>query len=363
LSTEVSAQWAAQEFLRRKRARASLIEYSQSIDIPGVPQLDSPADIQDEETPIIFDAQGRPIGGGKLINRYEQKPIAYTPVESRLAIHHRVMMNAIQQCIVTPRGRLILLAPPGAAKSTYVDVVGGSWAMGRKPNTQVIIGSYATGIAVKQSRKLRSVVRQPGWSAIWDKRPILSDDQRALDDWSLSNGSSMMAAGMLAGITGNRCDLLILDDPVANREQADSATIREKIYAEYIDTAMTRAKPWMSVIIVMTRWQEDDLVGAILPENYEGESGMIQGRDGQLWNVVCIPAESEREDDVLGRKVGAFLWPEWFPREHWTTWRDNPRAARTWAALFQQRPAPYGGVHFNREMFQYYNADLPRSDN
>lgn len=348
MTTTVSPEWAAQEYLRRKRARSSLLEYSQAIDIPGVPSLD----FEDEEDPTT----------GKLINRYEQRPITYEPVEMRIAIHHAIMMQHIQKCIETRRGRLIILAPPGAAKSTYVSVVGASWAMGRKKNTQVILGSYATGIATKQSRKVRSIVRDPRYTAIWDGRPALLDDQRAIDDWSLTNGSSLMAAGMLAGITGNRCDLLLLDDPVANREQADSATIREKIYAEYIDTAMTRAKPWMSVIIVMTRWQEDDLVGSILPENYEGESGMIHGRDGQYWDVVCIPAEAEREDDILGRKPGDFLWPEWFPREHWTTWRDNPRAARTWAALFQQRPAPYGGVHFNREMFKYYNANLPRSD-
>lgn len=348
MTISVTPEWAAQEYLRRKRARASLIEYSQAIDIPGVPTLD----FEDEEDPTT----------GKLVNRYEVKPISYEPVETRIAIHHAIMMQKIQKCIETRRGRLIILAPPGSAKSTYVSVVGASWAMGRKKNTQVILGSYATGIAAKQSRKVRSIVRDPRYSAIWNGRPQLLDDQRAIDDWSLTNGSSLMAAGMLAGITGNRCDLLLLDDPVANREQADSPTIREKIYAEYIDTAMTRAKPWMSVIIVMTRWQEDDLVGSILPENYEGESGMIHGRDGQYWDVVCIPAEAEREDDILGRKPGEFLWPEWFPREHWTTWRDNPRAARTWAALFQQRPAPYGGVHFNREMFQYYNPALPRSD-
>jgi len=345
--TSVSPEWAAQEFLRRKRARVSLVEYSQSIDIPGVPLVDT-LDEEDER--------------GKLKNPLEAQPTLYTKVETRIALHHVVMMRAIQLAIETPRGRLIILAPPGAAKSTYVTVVGSSWAMGRKPNTQVIAASYATGIAAKQSRKVRSIVRDPRYSALWDGRPILSDDQRAIDDWSLSNGSSFMAAGMLAGITGNRCDLLLIDDPVANREQADSSTIREKIYAEYIDTAMTRAKPWMSTIIVMTRWQEEDLVGTILPENYEGESGLIHGRDGQHWNVVCIPAEAEREDDVLGRAPGEFLWPEWYPRQHWSTWRDNPRAARTWSALFQQRPAPYGGIHFNREMFRYFNADLPPSD-
>jgi hypothetical protein len=349
LSTEVSAQWAAQEFLRRKRARASLIEYSQSIVTPGVPLLD----IEDLEDPKT----------GKLLNRIEDKPVAYAPVELRIAIHHRIMMQKIQKCIETPRGRQIILAPPGSAKSTYASVIGPSWAMGRKPNTQVILASYATGIAAKQSRKVRAIVRDPSYSAIWDGRPNLAEDQRAIDDWSLSNGSSLMAAGMLAGITGNRCDLLVIDDPTANREQADSATIREKIYAEYIDTAMTRAKPWMSVLLIMTRWAEADLVGEILPEHYEGESGMIHCRDGQIWDVLCIPAEAERADDVLGRKPGEFLWPEFWPRAHWSVWRDNPRAARTWAALFQQRPAPYGGVHFSRESFLYFNQDLPRTDN
>lgn len=349
MSATVSAEWAAQEYLRRKRARASLIEYSQAIDIPGVPVLD----FTDEEDPET----------GKLVNRFEVKPVNYEPVELRIAIHHKIMMQKIQAAIETKRGRQIILAPPGSAKSTYASVIGASWAMGRKRNTQVILGSYATGIAAKQSRKVRAICRDPRYAAIWEGRPTLTDDQKAIDDWSLTNGSSLMAAGMLAGITGNRCDLLVLDDPVANREQADSATVRDKIYAEYIDTAMTRAKPWMSVILIMTRWHEEDLVGLILPENYEGESGLIHCRDGQMWDVLCIPAECEREDDVLGRKPGEFLWPDFWPREHWATWRDNPRAARTWAALFQQRPAPYGGIHFNREMFQYYNADKPRADN
>jgi hypothetical protein len=347
VTAQVSAEWAAQEFLRRKRARTSLAEYSQAIDIPGVPLLD----VDDEED-----------SAGKLVNRFEIKPVHYEPVELRLAIHHKIMMAKIQAAIEAKRGRQIILAPPGSAKSTYASVIGSSWAMGRKKNVQVILGSYATSIAAKQSRKVRAIVRDPRWSAIWDGRPTLAEDQRAIDDWSLSNGSSLMAAGMLAGITGNRCDLLILDDPVANREQADSATVRDKIYSEYIDTAMTRAKPWMSAILIMTRWHEDDLVGAILPENYEGESGLIHCRDGQYWDVLCIPAEAEREDDVLGRKVGEFLWPEFWPKNHWSMWRDNPRAARTWAALFQQRPAPWGGIHFSREMFNYYNADRPRVD-
>lgn len=234
--------------------------------------------------------------------------------------------------------------------------------MGRKPNTQIILASYGTGIAAKQSRKVRTIVKDPRYTSLWADRPILNEDQRAVDDWQLSNGSSMMAAGLLAGITGNRADGVIIDDPVANREQADSATIREKIYNEYIDTAMTRAKPKMWVILIQTRWHEEDLAGAILPLDYAGESGLIHCRDGQLWNVLCLQAKCEREDDPLGRKVGDYLWPDWFPPEHWATWEKNPRAARTWGALYQQRPAPDAGIHFNADMFRFYNQALPACD-
>lgn len=342
-----TAQQAAQELLRRQRARSSLVEFSQSIEIPGVPILDTP----DEENE-----------DGTLKNRFETTPISYTPVESRVALHHLLLMQALQRTIEKPRGRLMVFMPPGSAKSTYASVVAPAWAMGRKKNTQIILGSYGTSIAVKQSRKVRSIVRDPLYTSLWNEKPKLLEDQRAVDDWQLTNGSSMMAAGLLAGITGNRADGIIIDDPVANREQADSPTIREKIYNEYIDTAMTRAKPNMWAIIIQTRWHEEDLAGAILPQDYSGESGLIPCRDGQTWEVLCIPAEAERADDPLGRKPGEFLWPEWFPREHWSTWRDNPRAARTWAALYQQRPAPFTGVHFNREMFKMYDPDLQRID-
>ncbi len=338
--TDIPVEYAAREILRRQRARASLVEFSQAIEVPGIPLLAS----TNEEDLI------------------ESKPTVYKPIETRVVIHHRIMMEAIQRCIEKDRGRTMIFAPPGASKSTYGAVLGSAWAMGRWPGFQVILGSYATTIAAKQSRKVRSIARDPQYTSIWESKPTLMEDQRAVDDWQLSNGSSMMAAGLLAGITGNRCDLLVLDDPVANREQADSATIREKIYNEYIDTAMTRGKPNMSALIIQTRWHEEDLAGAILPTDYSGESGPIECRDGQTWEVLCIPAEAEREDDVLGRKPGEFLWPEWFPREHWTTWRDNPRAARTWAALYQQRPAPFTGIHFSREMFKMYDPDLARVD-
>ena len=346
--TPLTPAQAAIEKIRRQRANASLAEFSQAVEIPGVPVYG-----QDEadELDSVED-------GAKHIELKRQT--LYTPIESRVALHHLVMMMAMQKCIETPRGRLMVFAPPGSAKSTYGSVVAPAWAMGRKPNQQIILASYATGIAAKQARKVRAVVKEAVYTSLWKSKPTLQDDQRAVDDWSMTNGSGMMAAGLLAGITGNRADGFVIDDPVANREQADSPALQEKTYQEYIDTVMTRAKPKMWCILIQTRWSENDLAGLILPESYEGESGRIHCRDGQWWEVLCIPAKAERADDPLGRAPGEYLWKEWFPEAHWKTWEDNPRAARTWNALFQQRPAPFTGVHFNRDLFKMYDLDKPR---
>lgn len=333
MNEDVDDALYAREYLRRKRARGSLAEFSQAIDIPG-----APAKPEDDQCEV------------------------FKPLESRVALHHILTMQALERTMTRPAGRLMLFMPPGSAKSTYASVVAPTYAMGKWPGHRLILASYATTIAAKQSRKARAICKQPHYTSLWPEKPRLLEDQRAVDEWSLSNGSEFMAAGILAGITGNRANGVVIDDPVANREQADSPTIREKIYAEFIDTAMTRLLPNGYVVLIMTRWHEEDLAGSILPADFNGESGTIKCRDGQTWEVLCLPAQCERPDDPLGRKIGEFLWPEWFPKDHWSTWRDNPRAARTWAALYQQRPAPFTGVHFNREMFRYYDPRLPRCD-
>jgi hypothetical protein len=320
---------AAAELLRRRRARTSLAHYARSIDIPG-----APVDEKDPEAE------------------------AFRTIETAVVLHHRVIMEAVQWAMETG-GRLMIQAPPGSAKSTYVDVVASTWAMGRWPGHRIILGSYASDIAAKQSRKARAVVRQLAYQSLWAERPVLPSDQRAVDQWGLTNGSELMAAGLLAGITGNRANGVLIDDPISNREAADSPTIREKIYNEFIDTALTRLLPGGYVIIINTRWHEDDLCGRILPENYAGESGDILCRDGQVWRVLNIPAKAEHPDDPLGRQPGEYLWPEWFTPKHWAQWENNPRAARTWSALFQQRPSPESGLQFQRADARWYDPDRP----
>lgn len=327
-STGVTSELAAAELLRRQRARDSMPEYARSIDIPGAPTSEDP------EAEI------------------------FKPIESSIAHHHLVMMEAIQRTMEKKRGRLMIFAPPGAAKSTYTSVVAPNWAMGKWPGHRLILASYGLELAERQSRKARALARDKRHQAIWPEKPTLSSEQKAVGDWSTSTGSNLMAAGFQSGITGNRANGLLIDDPVKNREEADSPTVREKTKSEFREAAKTRLMPNGYIILIQTRWHEDDLAGSILPEDYKGESGMIKCRDGQTWEVLNIPAKAEHVDDPLKREIGEYLWPEWFPIEHWLEFENDPQGKRTWSSLFQQRPSPGEGLMFKREYFRRYDPDI-----
>lgn len=317
----VSPAQAARELIRRKRARDSLIAYTNAIDVPGKPVSDS-----DDEW-------------------------IFSPIETGVAAHHSLMLSAIQRTMLKPHGRLMLFMPPGSAKSTYASVVAPTWYMGRKENARIILASYGSDLARRHGRRARQVVRSRGYGGIFGTG--ISPATSAADEWALGNGSEYLAGGILSGITGNRCHGLIIDDPVKGREEAESEVIRKKVREAYDDDLLTRLIPGGWIIIVMTRWHEADLAGSILPKHYAGESGSILCRDGNEWEVICLPAEAEREDDPLGRRPGEMLWSEWFDEKHWANFRGN---ARTWASLFQQRPRPAEGVIFKAQWLRRYGV-------
>lgn len=247
------------------------------------------------------------------------------------------------------------LMPPGSAKSTYSSVVFPTHYLGRFPKTSIIVASYASDLPKKFGRRARSIVNQKQYQRIFDAQ--LSQESGAVDEWALTNGSEWMAAGILTGITGNRVDGVVWDDLIKGREQADSEIVRQKTWDAYFEDLLTRKKPKGWEVGITTRWHEDDPAGRILPADYSGESGLIPCRDGNDWYVVCLPAICEREDDPLGREVGEILWPEWFTPEHFNSFKRN---ARTWNALFQQRPAPETGDFFEAGWLKPYNTMPPR---
>ena len=265
------------------------------------------------------------------------------PIETRVAKHHILTMDAIQRCIEAPYGRLMIFEPPGSAKSTYASVVAPTWAMGKYPGLQVLETSYASRPIERHSKRGRQIVSSYEYEAIFGA--YLAQGSRAADQWELSNGSHLYAAGLMGAITSTRCGLGIIDDPVAGRAEARSETVRKSTLEAYQDDFLTRLTPEASVILIQTRWDEEDLAGSILPEDWAGENGLIKCRDGQTWEVLCLPAQCESANDPLGREIGEYLWPEWFQQRHWDIFKAN---TRTWEALYQQRPRKPEGSFFTQ---------------
>lgn len=319
---------AARELLRRRMARGSLVEYARSVDIPNVP-------LTDDDDEIL------------------------KPAHLTLALHHRLMLEHMERVILRPMGRGMCFAPPGSAKSTYGSVVAPTWCMGKWPGSRYIEGSYGAKQAAKQSRRARTLARSRQFQAIWQERPTLHPEQRAADAWKLTNESEYMSAGFQTGITGNRANGIVIDDPFKNREEADSPVMREKVIDEYNDSVKTRLLPGAWVYAIFTRWHPLDLGGLLLPDDYDGRSGMVLCKDGAWWDILNIQAKCEREDDPLGRAMGEYLWPEYYPKEHWQQFELNPQASRTWAALYQQKPSLGEGLEFKREWFKWYDPDVP----
>ena len=322
ISSPVSPQAAAAELLRRRRGRASLCGYASAIDVPGKPAS--------EDDPDAW---------------------LFKPVETAVAAHHLLLMQAIERAAARRYGRFMVFMPPGAAKSTYTSVVAPTYFMGKHPGTKIILASYGSDLARRHGRKARQIVKSPKYSALWSAS--LSSESSAANEWALTNGSEYLAAGLTAGLTGNRAHGALIDDPIKGRQEANSVAVRKSTWEAYVDDLQTRVVPGGWIGLVQTRWHEDDLAGRLLPKGYDGRSGMVRCTDGRDWEILNLPAQCEREDDPLGRKIGEYLWPEWFDAEHWTPFKAVPR---TWSALFQQRPAPEEGDFFKPDQIKIVDA-------
>lgn len=323
---QLTKQQAAAILLERKATRSSLVSFAARVPVPGSPSIDSS---ENSKIPLI---------------------------ETEQAEHHKLILQKMQECMETKHGRLMIMAPPGSAKSTYASVVAPTWYLGKEDNRRVILASYGDTLAKKMGRRTRQLLKAPETIGILQTE--LSKDSRAIDNFSLENGSEYIACGILGGVTGNRAHGLVIDDPVKGRQDADSPTVQRKTFEAYEDDLKTRLIPGGWIVIINTRWNEEDLCGKILPKSWSGESGEVECLDGAVWEVVCLQAECQNsETDPLGRKVGEMLWPDWFDDRHWNQFRLN---RRTWSSLYQQIPAPAEGILFRKDDMMIYEAkDLP----
>lgn len=187
--------------------------------------------------------------------------------------------------------RVIIMMPPGSAKSTYATVRAPAYLLGRYGKKGVISASYNDTLAEQFGRKVRNLVASEAHQEVFPNS-ALSPDSRAKGEWETTEGGFYFACGVGSGVTGRRADVIIVDDPIKSRQEADSKLIRDKTWQWYTTDLRTRGKPGYAIVLIQTRWHEDDLAGRILPEKWAGESGYVTARDGEQWFVLCVPAQA-----------------------------------------------------------------------
>lgn len=251
--------------------------------------------------------------------------------------HHDYLLSELQAVERGEVTNLMVLMPPGSAKSSYSSVLFPSYFMGRHPEKSVIAVSHTDELAARFGRRVRNVVATPAYRALWGFG--VAADSAAAGRWENERGGEYYAAGVGGSITGRRGDLGIIDDPVKSREAADSLKQRETDWQWYLNDFLTRLKPGARQIVVMTRWHEDDLGGRILE------------RESDKWRVVRLPMLAG-ENDPIGRAPGDLLWPEWFTAEMVERAQMD---MRSWNALYQQNPVPDDGSYFKSDWFGEYD--------
>jgi predicted phage terminase large subunit-like protein len=248
--------------------------------------------------------------------------------------HHRFLLGSLDLVTKGAVKRLMVLMPPGSAKSTYCSVIFPVWWFIQHPRSSVISISHTTALVGHFSRRIHTLVSENRHRIGFD----LKADDRSAHHWRTDAGGEYFAAGIRGAITGRRADLAIIDDPIKSMGDAESARHRQYLWDWFTAELMTRLKPDARVVIVMTRWHEQDLGGQLIAQ------------DGKDWHILRLPAIAE-DGDPIGRPTGAPLWPQWESIDSLNR-KQTMVGTRVWSALFQQSPRSSAGYLFDASMLQ-----------
>ena len=251
-------------------------------------------------------------------------------------------LEAVERGDIT---RLAISMPPRHGKSELASNFFPSWFLGRNPDKYVIFSTYAQELADDFGRKVRNTMRDERFSQVFSNVQ-LDDTSQSARRFGTNKLGTYFAVGAGGAITGRGAHLLIVDDIIKGREDADSTAIRRSVTDWYKSVAYTRLMPGGRIVIVGTRWHEADLLGFVLEEATH-----------EPWEVINLPAIAD-EDDQLGREQGEALWPEQFPLERLIEIKKTV-GSREWAALFQQSPSAEDGNIFKRFWWQWWEDSEP----
>jgi predicted phage terminase large subunit-like protein len=280
---------------------------------------------------------------------------------------HREVCSRLDKFLVDVREkrspRLMLFAPPRHGKSEIVSKRFPAYALGQNPDLSFIATSYGDDLASRVNRDVQRIIDDPLYGKIFPETSLPGANVRSNAKGTFLRNSdifeivghrgSYRSAGVGGGITGMGCDTLVIDDPIKDAEQAMSKTYRDKVWEWFASTAYTRLMPGGGVLIILTRWHEDDLAGRLIHHmNREG---------GERWEIVSYPAIAEKVE--THRNIGEALHPERYGLEDLERIKKTV-GSRVWASLYQQRPAPADGTLIKRSWLsrRWRRADEPAID-
>ncbi|CAN5388386.1 phage terminase large subunit [soil metagenome] len=241
--------------------------------------------------------------------------------------------------------RLMVFCPPQEGKTSLVGRAFPLWLLTHRPELRIVIASYEAEIALRNGRAIRDeITSNSGRDGTLDLGLRIRGSEKAAARWSLDgHEGGVYCVGIGGALSGRPADVLIIDDPVKGREEANSSVYRQRAFDWWQSVARTRLGPDAAVVLVMTRWHASDL------------AGMLLGDTAEPWRVLSIPAIADSPADTLGRAAGEPLVSA--RGRTLADWESTQRTVGdyVWSALYQQRPSPLSGGIFKREKVRYWS--------
>lgn len=269
--------------------------------------------------------------------------------------HHAILANKLRRVVEGKCKRLMIFMPPRHGKSEIASVRFPAWALGRNPNLRIIGCSYGAELARKINRQVQKVMDSEAYHQVFPHTRLNDRNVKTLqrplrnsDTFEIVGAlGTYRAAGIGGAITGTGADILIIDDPIKNQKEANSLVFRDSLWEWYTGTAYTRLEKDGAVILIQTRWHEDDLAGRLLTEMQKG------GEYADKWEVVTLEAIKESENPLDWREHGEALWDWKYPIEALLGIKQTVGSI-VFSAQYQQKPSPVSGALFKRSWWKYY---------
>jgi len=284
----------------------------------------------------------------------------YTMPDYYINWHHRILCNYLDRFVDGEIKRLMVFMPPRHGKSELVSRRLPAFIFGKNPDAKIIASSYAADLARMMNRDTQRIIDSEEYQELFPKSKLFGKNIRTVGGGTWLRNSDLFeivdhrgfyrACGVGGGITGMGAEYAIIDDPIKNYQEAESAVYREALWEWYRSTLLTRLEKNDHILITLTRWQDDDLAGRLL-KLQKNDSG------SDKWVILSLPAIKENNNNCDDpREIGDALWP-WKYDEKRLKNIQNSIGSYLWSALFQQSPTPRGGTLFKSINFRYYTFE------